>query len=224
MNPTRKAFVAITATTGLGLLLTASAHAAKIHTPAPIKSTTIGRASTVNPSGSTGGYSAGYKGGYSGGYSGGYKGGYYGGYNNRYYGNYYGGYNYSHYSSCGNWWYPWSLSFSYVSTPAVSYYPAPVYYSSTPVVYSAPTVVYSSPPAAPTAPPVASAPPTDQPKPLAPADVVALVKAAISDELIISQIRNSRTVYHLTAAEIIDLKNNGVSEKVIEFMINTAGH
>jgi len=54
------------------------------------------------------------------------------------------------------------------------------------------------------------------------ADVVALVKNGLSDEVIISQIRNSRTVYHLTTAEIIDLKNSGVSEKVIEFMINTA--
>jgi hypothetical protein len=35
-------------------------------------------------------------------------------------------------------------------------------------------------------------------------------------------IRNSRTVYRLTTAEIIDLKESGVSNKVIDFMINTA--
>ena len=53
------------------------------------------------------------------------------------------------------------------------------------------------------------------------ADVQALAKAGISDDLIISQIRNSRTVYHLTTADIIALKNAGVSERVIDFMINT---
>jgi hypothetical protein len=52
--------------------------------------------------------------------------------------------------------------------------------------------------------------------------VVALAKSGVSDEVIVSQIRSSRTVYHLTTAEIIELKNSGVSEKVIDFMINTA--
>ena len=53
------------------------------------------------------------------------------------------------------------------------------------------------------------------------ADVKALVKAGVSDDLVISQIRNSRTVYHLGTADIIDLKNSGVSERIIDFMINT---
>jgi hypothetical protein len=53
------------------------------------------------------------------------------------------------------------------------------------------------------------------------ADVKMLAKSGISDDVIISQIRNSRTVYHLSAAEILDLKDAGVSEKVIDFMINT---
>jgi Glycine zipper len=61
----------------------------------------------------------------------------------------------------------------------------------------------------------------EQSQPLTVADVKALAKAGISDDLIISQIRNSRTVYHLGTADIIDLKNSGVSEKVIDFMINT---
>jgi hypothetical protein len=52
--------------------------------------------------------------------------------------------------------------------------------------------------------------------------VKALAKAGLSDEVILSQIRNTQAVYHLTAAEIIDLKNSGVSEKVIDCMINTA--
>jgi hypothetical protein len=58
-------------------------------------------------------------------------------------------------------------------------------------------------------------------QPLGVADVKMLAKSGISDEVIISQIRNSRTVYRLSAADILDLKDNGVSEKVIDFMINT---
>jgi len=62
----------------------------------------------------------------------------------------------------------------------------------------------------------------EQGQPLSVADVKALAQARLSDDVIISQIRNSRTVYRLGASEIIDLKNSGVSERVIEFMINTA--
>jgi YMGG-like Gly-zipper len=63
----------------------------------------------------------------------------------------------------------------------------------------------------------------EQGQPLGLADIKALAKAGVSDEVIISQIRNSGTVYHLSTAEIIDLKDGGVSEKVIDFMINTPG-
>ena len=61
----------------------------------------------------------------------------------------------------------------------------------------------------------------DQGQRLSPADIKALARAGISDEVIISQIRNSRTVFYLNTAEIIDLKDAGVSNKVIDFMINT---
>ena len=62
----------------------------------------------------------------------------------------------------------------------------------------------------------------EQGQPLAVADVKALAKSGISDEVIISQIRNSHSVYHLSTAEVIDLRDTGVSMKVIDFMINTA--
>ena len=52
-------------------------------------------------------------------------------------------------------------------------------------------------------------------------DIVSMTKAMISDDLIISQIRNSRTIYHLKTADIIALKRSGVSERVINFMINS---
>ncbi len=63
----------------------------------------------------------------------------------------------------------------------------------------------------------------DQGQPLSVAAVKALAAAGVSDNVIISQIRNSRTVYHLNAADIIDLRNAGVSNPVIDFMINTPG-
>lgn len=91
---------------------------------------------------------------------------------------------------------------------SVAYCPPPVYYG------PPRTVVYAPPP-----PPVYTpAPPSRAP---APADIKALAKAGLSDEVIISQIRNSRAVYRLTTAEIIDLTESGVSQRVIDFMINT---
>ncbi len=61
----------------------------------------------------------------------------------------------------------------------------------------------------------------EQGQPLSIADVKALAAARVSDDVIINQIRNSHTVYHLSTADIIDLHNSGVSENVINFMINT---
>jgi outer membrane lipoprotein SlyB len=61
----------------------------------------------------------------------------------------------------------------------------------------------------------------EQGQPLTTADVKALAKSGVSDDVIISQIRNSHTVYHLGTADIIDLHNSGVNERVIDFMINT---
>jgi outer membrane lipoprotein SlyB len=61
----------------------------------------------------------------------------------------------------------------------------------------------------------------DQGQPLSVADVKALAQAGVADNIIISQIRNSHTVYRLSAADIIALRDAGVSNPVIDFMINT---
>jgi outer membrane lipoprotein SlyB len=61
----------------------------------------------------------------------------------------------------------------------------------------------------------------EQGQPLSIADVKALAKAGISEDVIINQIQNSRTVYHLSAADIIDLRDAGVTDKVVNYMINT---
>ena len=61
----------------------------------------------------------------------------------------------------------------------------------------------------------------EQGQPLTLSDVKALSKAGVGDDIIISQIRNSRSAYRLVTTEIIELKEAGVSERVIDFMINT---
>ncbi len=62
----------------------------------------------------------------------------------------------------------------------------------------------------------------DQGQPLGLADIKAMAKSGIGDDVIISQIRATHSAYHLSASDIIDLNNSGVSQKVIDYMINTA--
>ena len=57
--------------------------------------------------------------------------------------------------------------------------------------------------------------------PLSVADVTAMSKAPVNDDTIIAQIINSHTVYHLSATDIISLHDNGVSERVIQYMQDT---
>ena len=64
----------------------------------------------------------------------------------------------------------------------------------------------------------------DQGQPLSIPDVKALAHAGISEDVIISQIKNSHTVFRLSSADIIDLRDSGVSDKVVNYMINTAGN
>jgi uncharacterized protein YcfJ len=61
----------------------------------------------------------------------------------------------------------------------------------------------------------------EQQQPLSISDIKALSAAKVNDDVIISQIVNSHTVFHLSTSDIIDLHNAGVSENVINFMINT---
>jgi hypothetical protein len=57
--------------------------------------------------------------------------------------------------------------------------------------------------------------------PLSLADIRALSRAGVSDDTIISQIINSHTIFHLNATDIIDLHADGVTQRVIDYMINT---
>ena len=63
-----------------------------------------------------------------------------------------------------------------------------------------------------------------QGQPLGIADIKAMAKAGVGDDIIINQISNSHSVYNLDANAIIDLKNAGVSEKVITYMMNTSAN
>jgi hypothetical protein len=58
-------------------------------------------------------------------------------------------------------------------------------------------------------------------QPLTLADVKFMAKLAFSSDVIITEVRNSHTVYHLGAKDIIDLKDSGVSDQVIDFLINS---
>ena len=63
----------------------------------------------------------------------------------------------------------------------------------------------------------------EQRQPLGIADIKAMARAGVADDVIISQIIESHTVFHLSAADVIDLHNSGVSDRVVNYMINTPG-
>ena len=52
-------------------------------------------------------------------------------------------------------------------------------------------------------------------------DVKKMTKAGLSDQVIISQIDATRSTFYLSSADIIDLKKAGVSQRVINHMIET---
>jgi hypothetical protein len=58
-------------------------------------------------------------------------------------------------------------------------------------------------------------------QPLTLGDVKAMTKVGFSSEVIIGEVRGSRTVFHLMANQILDLKNAGVADAVIDFLLNT---
>jgi hypothetical protein len=61
----------------------------------------------------------------------------------------------------------------------------------------------------------------EQGQPLSVADVKSMAKAGINEDVIISDIDSSQTIFHLSAADIIDLRDAGVPDKVVNHMIDT---
>lgn len=58
-------------------------------------------------------------------------------------------------------------------------------------------------------------------KTLTPADVTALAKAGTPDEEIIRRIDDTRSIYRLGAADVVQLRQDGVSERVVNHMLDT---
>lgn len=53
-------------------------------------------------------------------------------------------------------------------------------------------------------------------------DIKKMSQAGITDDKIIGTIHTTGSVYHLTSSDIQDLKNAGVSQRVIDYMLKTA--
>ncbi len=56
------------------------------------------------------------------------------------------------------------------------------------------------------------------------ADIEKMSEAGIEDDKIIGAIHSTGSVYYLTAEDVEDLKAAGVSQRVIDFMLQTAYH
>jgi len=52
-------------------------------------------------------------------------------------------------------------------------------------------------------------------------DVINMSRNGLSDSVIINQIKATKSVFYLTSDQIIEMRNAGVSEKVINYMIDT---
>jgi len=53
-------------------------------------------------------------------------------------------------------------------------------------------------------------------------DIIVLSKAGVNDDVIIDRIARTRSIFKLTAEEVSALIKEGVSNRVINFMLNTA--
>src|SRR5438093_813740 len=60
-----------------------------------------------------------------------------------------------------------------------------------------------------------------QPPPLTQDDIISMAKAGKSDQEIIQEIKTRHTYYRLSAKDIVNLHDNGVSYPVIDYMLET---
>jgi hypothetical protein len=58
-------------------------------------------------------------------------------------------------------------------------------------------------------------------EPLTKADIISLTKAGVTDDEIIVRIDQTRTVFVLTADDVVTLREEGVSARVIDYMLET---
>lgn len=62
---------------------------------------------------------------------------------------------------------------------------------------------------------------TPRPAPISQADVISMVKAGATDEEIMRRIDATGTVFRLNADDIVFLRKEGVSDRVVTFMMDT---
>jgi hypothetical protein len=101
---------------------------------------------------------------------------------------------------------------------------SPVEATSNQVIPAAPQAVVPAAPAAPAAPAPATAPPIAEPAPgkvpYGVADVLKLTQAQVGEDVVLNYVLNSGTVYNLGPKDIINLRSQGVSDRVITTMMN----
>jgi hypothetical protein len=60
-----------------------------------------------------------------------------------------------------------------------------------------------------------------QPPPLTQEEIISMARAGKTDQEIIQEIKTRRTYYRLAAKDIINLHENGVSNAVVDYMLET---
>jgi len=60
-----------------------------------------------------------------------------------------------------------------------------------------------------------------RPVPLTQADVISMTKAGLTDEEIIRRIDGTRTVFRLGSDDVVRLRQEGVSDRVVNYMLDT---
>jgi hypothetical protein len=67
----------------------------------------------------------------------------------------------------------------------------------------------------------ATTPRQPPPPPLTQAEVISMVKAGLTEEDIMRRIDATRTVFRLSSEDVIRLRNEGVSDRLVNFMLDT---
>lgn len=60
-----------------------------------------------------------------------------------------------------------------------------------------------------------------RPQPLSQSDIISMTKAGVADEEILRRIDGTRTVFRLSSEDVIRLRNEGVSDRVVNYMLDT---
>lgn len=62
---------------------------------------------------------------------------------------------------------------------------------------------------------------TPRPTPLTQADIISMTKAGLTDEEIMRRIDDTRTVFRLNSDDVVRLRNEGVSDRLVTYMLDT---